>query len=93
MENIKDTAYDVTLVLRQMYTEEIFREKLESLGASYFQATQCIDFKVDESMPVNSNAVTSTFEDKRTGKKFELKRYATFHDRAQKTTDTLPANT
>ncbi|OAA60072.1 Monooxygenase, FAD-binding protein [Cordyceps fumosorosea ARSEF 2679] len=73
MENIKDTAYDFTLVLRQMYTEEIFRGKLESLGGSYYQTMQCIDFKVDESAPFNSHAVTSTFVDKRTGKRFQLK--------------------
>lgn len=81
MENIKDTAYDFTLVLRQMYTEEIFREKLESLGASYYQAMQCIDFQVDESAPHNSHAVTSTFEDKKTGKTFQLKRYLLTHPR------------
>lgn len=75
MENIKDTAYDFALVLRQMYTEEIFREKLESLGGSYYQTMQCIDFKIDESAPFNSYAVTSTFEDKRTAKTFQLKRY------------------
>jgi phenol 2-monooxygenase len=74
MESIKDTAYDFTLVLRQMYTEEIFREKLESVGASYYQAMQCIDFKVDESAPLDSHAVTSTFEDKKTGKTFQLRR-------------------
>lgn len=74
METIKDSAYDFTLVLRQMYTEEIFREKLESLGASYYQAMKCIDFKIDESAPHNTHAVTSTFEDNRSGRTFELKR-------------------
>jgi phenol 2-monooxygenase len=75
MENIRDTTYDFTLVLRQMYTEAIFREKLESIGASYYQAIQCTDFSVDESAPLNSNGVTSTFVDKKTGKTFQLKRY------------------
>lgn len=74
MENIKDTNYDFTLVLRQMYTEAIFREKLESIGASYFQAIQCIDFQIDETAPPNSHAVTSTFTDKRTDRTFKLKR-------------------
>lgn len=75
MENIKDTAYDFTLVLRQMYTEEILREKLESIGASYHQSVQCIDFEVDQSAPLNSYAVTSTFTDLKTQKPFKLKRY------------------
>jgi phenol 2-monooxygenase len=74
MENIKDTAYDFTLVLRQMYTEAIFREKLESIGASYYQAIKCIDFQVDESAASDSHAVTSTFTDKRTERTFKLKR-------------------
>jgi phenol 2-monooxygenase len=74
MENIKDTAYDFTLVLRQMYTEEIFRENLESVGASYHQAIQCIDFAVDEKAE-DGFAVTSTFTDKKTDRTFKLKRY------------------
>ncbi|KAH7024852.1 FAD binding domain-containing protein [Microdochium trichocladiopsis] len=73
MENIKDTTYDFTLVLRQMYTEEIFREKLESVGASYYQAMQCIDFEVDETASSGQYAVTSTFEDKRSGEKKQLR--------------------
>lgn len=73
MENIKDTEYNFTLVLRQMYTETIFREKLESVGASYYQAMQCIDFKVDESAPVDSHAVTPTFTNQRTKAILKLK--------------------
>jgi len=73
MENIKDTTYDFVLVLRQMYTEAIFREKIESVGASYYQAIQCIDFQVDESAPLDSYAVTSAFTDKRTERTFHLK--------------------
>lgn len=75
MENIKDTAYDFTLVLRQMYTEEILREKLESVGAPYYQSVQCIDFEIDQSAPLNSFAVTSIFTDLKTQKPFKLKRY------------------
>lgn len=74
MENIKDTTYDFTLVLRQMYTEEIFREKLESIGGSYYQAMQCIDFQVDESAAPDAYAVSSTFTDKKTERTFQLKR-------------------
>jgi phenol 2-monooxygenase len=74
MENIKDTSYDFTLVLRQMYTEAILREKLDSIGAPYYQSIQCIGFEVDESAPPNSQAVTSTFTDKTTQRSFKLKR-------------------
>ncbi|KAH8682584.1 FAD binding domain-containing protein [Xylariales sp. PMI_506] len=73
MENIKDTTYDFTLVLRQMYTEAIFREKLDSIGARYCQSTECTDFVIDESAPAGSHAVTSTFVDLKTEKTFQLK--------------------
>lgn len=76
MENIRDTTYDFALVLRQMYTEAIFREKLEAIGATYYQAVQCTDFLVDESAPLNSHAITSTFLNKKTGRIFKLKRQA-----------------
>lgn len=74
MENIQDTTYDFALVLRQMYTEAILREKLEAVGASYRQSVQCVDFNVDESAPLNSYAVTSTFHDKKTDRQFKIER-------------------
>lgn len=74
MENISDTTYDFALVLRQMYTEAILREKLESVGGFYYQETQCIDFEVDESAPLGTHKVTSTFKDLKTQKIFKLKR-------------------
>ena len=74
MENISDTTYDFALVLRQMYTEAILREKLDSVGALYCQETQCIDFEVDETAPLGSHKVTSTFKDLKTEKVFKLKR-------------------
>jgi phenol 2-monooxygenase (NADPH) len=74
MENIRDTAYDFTLVLRQMYTEEILRQKLEAVGASYYQAVECTDFAVDEEAARDGHAVTATFRDKKTQKILQLKR-------------------
>lgn len=74
MENMGDTTYDFTLVLRQMYTEAILRDKVASVGASYCQSTECIDFVVDESAPSGSCAVTSEFTDRKTNKTFKLKR-------------------
>ena len=74
MENIRDTTYDFALVLRQMYTEAIFREKLEEVGAAYFQGMQCVDFEVDQDAGRDAHAVSSTFTDKRTDETFTLKR-------------------
>ncbi|KAK7740634.1 hypothetical protein SLS62_011046 [Diatrype stigma] len=57
MEKMGDTTYDFTLVLRQMYTEAILREKVESVGASYSQSTECIDFEIRKM--ILRNAITS----------------------------------
>jgi phenol 2-monooxygenase len=74
MENIRDTNYDFALVLRQMYTEAILREKLEEVGGAYLQGMQCVGFGVDGKAGSDAHAVTSTFTDKRTDETFELKR-------------------
>lgn len=73
MENIKDTNYDFTLVLRQMHTEAILREKIASVGASYDQSVECVDFQVDASAPLDSPGVTSTFTDGKTSTTFKVK--------------------
>ena len=74
MENIRDTTYDFALVLRQMYTEAILREKLEEVGAAYFQGMQCVGFEVDGNGGSDAHAVTSTFADKGADETFKLKR-------------------
>lgn len=74
MENIRDTTYDFTLVLRQMYTEEIIREKVEALGATYLPSVQCTDFVVDDSATEEEYGVTTTFKDVKTEKTFKIKR-------------------
>lgn len=89
MENIRDTAYDFTLVLRQMYTEAILREKSVSIGASYLQGIQCTDFTVDEAAAANTTGVTSTFVENKTGKTFQLKRYEKFTAHSEKTANSL----
>ncbi|KAL4797127.1 FAD binding domain-containing protein [Aspergillus venezuelensis] len=73
MENIKDTAYDCTLVLRQMYTEAILREKLESVGAVYYQGIECIDFQHDSNAPSDEFPIMSTFKNTTTQETFQLK--------------------
>ncbi|RDW78529.1 uncharacterized protein DSM5745_05381 [Aspergillus mulundensis] len=73
MENIKDTAYGFTLVLRQMYTESILREKLQSVGATYHQGTECVGFECDEGTAPDGYAMTSTFRNAATQETFHLK--------------------
>ncbi|KAL3488317.1 FAD binding domain-containing protein [Aspergillus germanicus] len=73
MENIKDTAFDFTLVLRQMYTESILRDKLQSVGASYHQGVECIDFECDDAISLDEYSVTSTFLNRTTEDTFQLK--------------------
>ncbi|KAL4786405.1 FAD binding domain-containing protein [Aspergillus varians] len=72
MENIKDTTYDFTLVLRQMYTEEILREKMQSVGAAYHQGMECVDFARNEDEP-DGYAMASTFKNTTTQETFQLK--------------------
>ncbi|KAL4817269.1 FAD binding domain-containing protein [Aspergillus spinulosporus] len=73
MENIKDTTYDFTLVLRQMYTEAIFREKLQCAGAVSYQGMECVRFDCDEDMAPDGFPMTSTFRNTTTGETFCLK--------------------
>ncbi|CAK7221010.1 hypothetical protein SBRCBS47491_004381 [Sporothrix bragantina] len=73
MENIADTTYDFALVLRQMYTESILRDKVASVGATYLSSTQCIDFVVDETKACNDYAVTSVFQNNKTQTTFNIK--------------------
>ncbi|KAK9425224.1 putative 2,4-dichlorophenol 6-monooxygenase [Seiridium unicorne] len=75
MENIKDTTYDFVMVLRQMHTQRILRDKLMSAGAQLYQSVECIEFVVDETVPASSHphAVTSTFLNKKTQTTFQLK--------------------
>lgn len=93
MEGIKDTEYDFALVLRQRYTEDILREKLDSVGVPHSQATECIDYEIDEGAPLDSHGVTSTFEDKRAGGTFALRRYSCCFKVRQKLTDAAIVNT
>ncbi|KAL4988599.1 FAD binding domain-containing protein [Aspergillus falconensis] len=73
MENIKDTVYDFTLVLRQMYTESIFREKLQSVGAAYYQGMECVGFEYNGDTAPDGFAMTSTFWNTEIQEAFQLK--------------------
>jgi phenol 2-monooxygenase (NADPH) len=74
MENIKGTVFDFALVLRQMYTEAILREKLESVGGVYYPSTECISFEIDDSEPPSTHGVTSTFANTKTQETMTLRR-------------------
>lgn len=73
METIKDTTFDFVLVLRQMFTENILRQKLDETGAEYHQGVECVDFTVDQT--AGDYPVTSKFLNSTTGDNFELKRW------------------
>lgn len=75
MENIKDTNYDFTLVLRQMYTEAILREKLRLFGDIYHAGIECTDFGLNESATAATYPITASFMDKKSHETFELRRY------------------
>ncbi|GKZ26248.1 hypothetical protein AbraIFM66951_004436 [Aspergillus brasiliensis] len=47
MEDIQGTVFDFALVLRQMYTEDILRERLDREKVSYHGCMECVDFEVD----------------------------------------------
>lgn len=72
MENITGTAFDFALVLRQMYTETILREKLQTVGAAYYPATECVDYEIDPDAG-NNYPVTVTRIDHRTQSNIILK--------------------
>lgn len=75
MENIKDTAFDFVLVLRQMHTEDILRDKLRSVGAVYYESTECTDFELEDEMnSSDTHLVKSYFTNTKTQKKSVLRR-------------------
>ncbi|PYH96456.1 2,4-dichlorophenol 6-monooxygenase [Aspergillus ellipticus CBS 707.79] len=49
MENIKGSVFDFALVLRQMFTEDILREKLDWKNTAYYDSMECVGFEVNES--------------------------------------------
>lgn len=74
MENIKGTAFDFALVLRQMYTEGILREKLQAVGGSYYPSTECISFDIDELGPHGTYRVTTKFANTKTHEAMTIRR-------------------
>ncbi|OAA58436.1 pentachlorophenol 4-monooxygenase [Niveomyces insectorum RCEF 264] len=73
MENMSGSAFDFTLVLRQMYTEGILREKLDDNDIPLFQGIECIDFTVDAAAAPIDDAVTSTMLNRKTKEQYTVK--------------------
>ena len=74
MENIKGTAFDFALVLRQMYTEAILREKLETVGGVYYPSTECTSFRIDELAPHGTYGVATRLANAKTGEVMTIRR-------------------
>ncbi|KAL0253420.1 hypothetical protein SLS55_010399 [Diplodia seriata] len=62
MEQMKDTAWDFSLVLRQKYQEEIFRHALRELGVELDAPQALVGLHVDASVPLGGYRVSATLE-------------------------------
>ncbi|OJD30022.1 pentachlorophenol 4-monooxygenase [Diplodia corticola] len=62
MEQMKDTAWDFALVLRQKYQEEIFRRALRELGVELHAPATLVGLHIDESIPPGGYRVSATVE-------------------------------
>lgn len=67
MENMKDTAWDFALVLRQKYQEEVFRQALKTCGVRLEAPKTLLGVRVDDGEPLNDYRVTATIQDGVTG--------------------------
>ncbi|KAL1969142.1 hypothetical protein VTN77DRAFT_396 [Rasamsonia byssochlamydoides] len=67
MENMKDSAWDFALVLRQKYQEEIFRSALKRQGVILEAPVALVDLTVDEGVQQGGYSVTATLENGITG--------------------------
>lgn len=74
MENIKDTQWDFSLVLRQKYQEEIFREGLRRYSLAVHAPAELVAIEIDESLENNhSHRATATVLDNATGRNIVIK--------------------
>ncbi|KAF2083875.1 3-propionate hydroxylase [Saccharata proteae CBS 121410] len=73
MEQMKDTKWDFSLVLRQKYQEEIFREALRKLGVTLEVPVALVDVRVDEEVKSPAHRVLATLEDGLSGERRVLK--------------------
>ncbi|KAI1171768.1 FAD binding domain-containing protein [Nemania sp. FL0916] len=59
MGDMKDTAFDFALVLRQKYQEEIFRKALQKYGVEVEASSELIDLDVGSSFPESGYPITA----------------------------------
>ncbi|KAH7058900.1 3-propionate hydroxylase [Macrophomina phaseolina] len=67
MEQMKDTAWDFSLVLRQKYQERIFRAALRRLGVTLDTPTELVEVSIDEKVAAGGHRITAVLEDGNTG--------------------------
>ncbi|KAI1639007.1 FAD binding domain-containing protein [Biscogniauxia mediterranea] len=67
LHDMKDTAFDFPLVLRQKYQEEIFRAAMKPLGVEVEAPVELTAVTVDEGAPPGSHRVTALVRDHATG--------------------------
>lgn len=73
MENMKDTAWDFALVLRQKYQEDIFRQALRKHGVAVEAPVSLTSIYIDSVVPQNDYKVTATVTDGKTGAESKIK--------------------
>ncbi|KAH8166184.1 hypothetical protein CIB48_g2065 [Xylaria polymorpha] len=62
MNQMKDTAFDFALVLRQKYQEEIFRNALKRYGVEVEAPVELIGFDIDDTVLSGSHSITATVQ-------------------------------
>ncbi|KAI0976610.1 FAD binding domain-containing protein [Xylaria arbuscula] len=60
MNEMKDTAFDFSLVLRQKYQEEIFRIALRRYGVEVEAPVELVGIEIDDTASLNSHSVSAT---------------------------------
>ena len=76
MNQMKDTAFDFALVLRQKYQEEIFRKALKRYGVEVEAPVELVGINIDRTASLLHHSVTATVRDVEKGilKKIRCKR-------------------
>lgn len=67
MNEMKDTAFDFSLVLRQRYQEEIFRKALKRYGVEVEAPVELIGIDIDDTASSSCHSVTATVQDAEKG--------------------------
>ncbi|KAI0435038.1 FAD binding domain-containing protein [Xylaria sp. FL1042] len=67
MNEMKDTVFDFSLVLRQKYQEEIFRKALKRYGVEVEAPIELIGVDIDDTASSSCHSVTATVQDANKG--------------------------